>query len=151
LQPSTLAKRGSILLFVAFILFYFYGLGHLPFIGPDEPRYAEVAREMFLRRDWITPTLGGYLWFEKPALLYWMATVSFKLFGVSEWSARATGANSFARLGWLKTGRVTANRCNCKQRTRGHRGGNAIVSRITEGFLRRSLLPDDRNPRLVHL
>jgi 4-amino-4-deoxy-L-arabinose transferase-like glycosyltransferase len=69
LQPSTLAKRGSILLFIAFILFYFYGLGHLPFIGPDEPRYAEVAREMFLRRDWITPTLGGYLWFEKPALL----------------------------------------------------------------------------------
>jgi 4-amino-4-deoxy-L-arabinose transferase-like glycosyltransferase len=92
LQPSTLAKRGSILLFLAFILFYFYGLGHLPFIGPDEPRYAQVAREMSLRRDWITPTLGGYLWFEKPALLYWMAIVAFKLFGVSEWSARAVGA-----------------------------------------------------------
>jgi 4-amino-4-deoxy-L-arabinose transferase-like glycosyltransferase len=92
LQPSTLAKRGSILLFLAFILFYFYGLGHLPFIGPDEPRYAQVAREMFLRRDWITPTLGGYLWFEKPALLYWLAIVAFKLFGVSEWSARAVGA-----------------------------------------------------------
>jgi 4-amino-4-deoxy-L-arabinose transferase-like glycosyltransferase len=92
LQPSTLAKRGSILLFLAFILFYFYGLGHLPFIGPDEPRYAQVAREMFLRRDWITPTLGGHLWFEKPALLYWLAIVAFKLFGVTEWSARATGA-----------------------------------------------------------
>jgi 4-amino-4-deoxy-L-arabinose transferase-like glycosyltransferase len=92
LQPSTLAKRGSILLFLAFILFYFYGLGHLPFIGPDEPRYAQVAREMFLRRDWITPTLGGYLWFEKPALLYWLTIVAFKLFGVSEWSARAVGA-----------------------------------------------------------
>jgi 4-amino-4-deoxy-L-arabinose transferase-like glycosyltransferase len=92
LQPSTLAKRGSILLFLACILFYFYGLGHLPFCGPDEPRYAQVAREMFLRRDWITPTLGGYLWFEKPALLYWLAIVAFKLFGVSEWSARAVGA-----------------------------------------------------------
>jgi 4-amino-4-deoxy-L-arabinose transferase-like glycosyltransferase len=92
LQPSTLAKRGSILLFLVFILFYFYGLGHLPFIGPDEPRYAQVAREMFLRRDWITPTLGGYLWFEKPALLYWLTIVAFKLFGISEWSARAVGA-----------------------------------------------------------
>lgn len=94
MQPSTLAKRGSILLFIAFILFYFYGLGHLPFVGPDEPRYAEVAREMFLRRDWITPTLGGYLWFEKPAMPYWMAIAAFKLFGVSEWSARAAGAVS---------------------------------------------------------
>jgi 4-amino-4-deoxy-L-arabinose transferase-like glycosyltransferase len=94
LQPSILAKRGSILLFVAFILFYFYGLGQLPFIGPDEPRYAQVAREMFLRRDWITPTLGGYLWFEKPALLYWMAMAAFKLFGASEWAARSASAIS---------------------------------------------------------
>jgi 4-amino-4-deoxy-L-arabinose transferase-like glycosyltransferase len=94
LQPSTLAKRGSILLFVAFILFYFYGLGHLPFIGPDEPRYAQVAREMLLRHDWITPTLGGYLWFEKPALLYWMAIAAFKVFGTSEWAARSAAAVS---------------------------------------------------------
>jgi 4-amino-4-deoxy-L-arabinose transferase-like glycosyltransferase len=36
----------------------------------------------------ITPTLGGHTWFEKPALLYWMIVVSFKIFGVSEWSAR---------------------------------------------------------------
>ncbi|MEP6742891.1 MAG: glycosyltransferase family 39 protein [bacterium] len=92
MQPSTLAKRGSILLFVVFILFYFYGLGHLPFVGPDEPRYAQVAREMFLRHDWVTPTLGGYLWFEKPALLYWMAIAAFKLFGVSEAAARSAGA-----------------------------------------------------------
>jgi 4-amino-4-deoxy-L-arabinose transferase-like glycosyltransferase len=94
LQPSILAKRGNILLFVAFILFYFYGLGHLPFIGPDEPRYAQVAYEMFLRRDWITPTLGGYLWFEKPALLYWMVVAAFKLFGTSEWAARSASAVS---------------------------------------------------------
>jgi 4-amino-4-deoxy-L-arabinose transferase-like glycosyltransferase len=94
LQPSTLAKRGSILLFVAFILFYFYGLGHLPFIGPDEPRYAQVAREMLLRSDWITPTLGGYLWFEKPALLYWLVIAAFKVVGTSEWAARSAAAVS---------------------------------------------------------
>lgn len=92
MQPSTLAKRGSILLFIVFILFYFYGLGHLPFIGPDEARYAQVAREMFLHRDWITPTLAGYLWFEKPALLYWLLIVAFKLLGTSEWAARAASA-----------------------------------------------------------
>jgi 4-amino-4-deoxy-L-arabinose transferase-like glycosyltransferase len=49
---------------------------------------------MFVRRDWISPTLGGRLWFEKPALLYWMMILSFKLFGVSEWAARFPAALS---------------------------------------------------------
>ena len=81
MQPLTLAKRVWLLLFLAVIAFYFYGLGHMPFVGPDEPRYAQVAREMFLRGDLITPTLGGHTWFEKPPLLYWMMMVSYRLFG----------------------------------------------------------------------
>jgi 4-amino-4-deoxy-L-arabinose transferase-like glycosyltransferase len=94
LQPSTLAKRGTLFLFLVVIGFYFYGLGHFPLLGPDEPRYAQVAREMFLRRDFVTPTLGGHVWFEKPALLYWMMMASYKLFGVSEWAARFPAALS---------------------------------------------------------
>jgi 4-amino-4-deoxy-L-arabinose transferase-like glycosyltransferase len=66
---------------------YLTGLG-IPLLGPDEPRYAEVAREMFLRGDLVTPTLGGFDWFEKPALLYWLQIFSYKLFGVSEFAAR---------------------------------------------------------------
>jgi len=88
LHPSTLAKRVYILLFAIIIAFYLYGLGKLPLLGPDEPRYAQVAREMFLNGDLITPTLGHHTWFEKPALLYWMIVAAFKVFGVSEWSAR---------------------------------------------------------------
>ncbi|MBA3514756.1 MAG: glycosyltransferase family 39 protein [Pyrinomonadaceae bacterium] len=88
MQPSALAKRVWLLLFLAVIAFYYYGLGHMPFVGPDEPRYAQVAREMFLRGDLVTPTLGGHTWFEKPPLLYWMMIASFHLFGISEWAAR---------------------------------------------------------------
>ena len=88
MHPSTLAKRVYLLLVAIIIAFYFYGLGKLPLLGPDEPRYAQVAREMFLTRDLITPTLAGHTWFEKPALLYWMIAAAFKVFGVSEWSAR---------------------------------------------------------------
>ena len=88
MQPLTPAKRVWLLTFLAIIAFYCYGLGHLPFVGPDEPRYAQVAREMFLRGDLITPTLGGHIWFEKPPLLYWMMMASFRLFGISEWAAR---------------------------------------------------------------
>ncbi|MDX6695654.1 MAG: hypothetical protein QOF02_3257 [Blastocatellia bacterium] len=88
MQPSTLAKRAWPLFLLAALAFYLYGIGSLPFVGPDEPRYAQVAREMFMRGDMVTPTLGGHTWFEKPALLYWMLMASFKLFGVSEWAAR---------------------------------------------------------------
>jgi 4-amino-4-deoxy-L-arabinose transferase-like glycosyltransferase len=88
LQRSTLAKRAWLLFFLAAIAFYFYGLGRFPLLGPDEPRYAQVAREMFMRGDLVTPTLGGHTWFEKPVLLYWMMEASFGAFGVSEWAAR---------------------------------------------------------------
>ena len=76
------------LLFAGLIfVVYFIGLS-LPLVGPDEPRYSQVAREMFERGDWITPTLGGFHWFEKPALLYWLQIASYNLFGVSEFAAR---------------------------------------------------------------
>ncbi len=76
------------LLLAAVVVFvYFFGLT-IPLLGPDEPRYSQVAREMFERGDWITPTLGGFHWFEKPALLYWLQIAAYSLFGVSEFSAR---------------------------------------------------------------
>ena len=88
LQPSNLNKRAAWLLGGAAAFVYLYGLGRLPFLGPDEPRYAQVGREMYERGDWVTPTLGGFTWFEKPSLLYWLEIVSYKLFGVSEGAAR---------------------------------------------------------------
>ena len=88
MQPSVLAKRACLLLFIATIAFYLWGLGSLPLVGPDEPRYAEVAREMLMRRNLITPTLGGMPWFEKPPLLYWMMMLSYRVLGVSEYAAR---------------------------------------------------------------
>src|ERR1700694_4814038 len=83
-----LAKRGWLFLFLSIAAFYLWGLGSLPLVGPDEPRYAEVAREMLARHDLITPTLGGLPWFEKPPLLYWLMMASYRIFGVSEFSAR---------------------------------------------------------------
>lgn len=66
----------------------FAGINSYALIGPDEPRYAAVARGMVERGDWVTPMLGGYPWFEKPVLLYWLIGSSYKVFGVSEWSSR---------------------------------------------------------------
>ena len=69
------------------IAVYLTGLS-IPLLGPDEPRYSQVAREMFERGDWVTPTLGGFDWFEKPALLYWLQIASYNAFGVTEFAAR---------------------------------------------------------------
>jgi 4-amino-4-deoxy-L-arabinose transferase-like glycosyltransferase len=88
LQPTNLNKRAAWLFGGAAVFVYLYGLNKLPFLGPDEPRYAQVGREMYERGDWVTPTLGGFTWFEKPALLYWLEILSYKLFGVSEGAAR---------------------------------------------------------------
>ena len=38
--------------------------------------------------DWVTPRLNGFLYFEKPALQYWMGAASFLVFGVNEFAAR---------------------------------------------------------------
>ena len=105
-----------------FILLYglvpIFGGDQLGLVGADEPRYAQVAREMLeahsaachqaqakvfpkslrledlqasmhcLAGGTVTPILYGQPWLEKPALYYWRAMSFFKEFGVSDWSAR---------------------------------------------------------------
>ena len=71
---------------------FFFGLAHFGLIGADEPRYAQVAREMLARHDWITPTLGGKPWLEKPPLYYWQTMIAYRIFGVRDWAARLPSA-----------------------------------------------------------
>src|SRR5262244_3294816 len=58
---------------------YLFRLTGTGLLGPDEPRYAAIGREMARSGDWITPRLWGEPWFEKPALLYWMTGAAFRL------------------------------------------------------------------------
>jgi 4-amino-4-deoxy-L-arabinose transferase-like glycosyltransferase len=88
------------LIFVTLYVCYFSHLGAFGLIGPDEPRYAWIARDMAESGDWVTPRLYGQPWFEKPVLYYWGAALSFKLFGVSETTARLPSA-LFALLATL--------------------------------------------------
>jgi len=68
---------------LAFYFLLFFGLAGMGLVGPDEPRYASIAREMASSGDWITPRLWSSPWFEKPALLYWMIALAFRC-GLSE-------------------------------------------------------------------
>ncbi len=85
--------RTDALLLVGFCGFlFFFGLAYFGLMGADEPRYAQVAREMLARHDWITPTLGGQPWMEKPPLYYWQAMLAYAVVGVSDWAARVPSA-----------------------------------------------------------
>ena len=74
-------------------------------VGPDEPRYAWIARAMAQTRDWVTPRLYGQPWFEKPILYYWLAAIGFLLHLPAEWAARLPSAFAMLiaaiSLGWL--------------------------------------------------
>ena len=77
---------------------FFFLLGGVPLLGKDEPRYAQVAREMYQTGDWITPRLAGHAWFEKPALPYWLMAAAYAVMGVGEFAARI-GAAAAATVG----------------------------------------------------
>ena len=125
LQGPTFASPWEFLILIAlggFLLLYglapLTGGDQLGLVGADEPRYAQVAREMLAVHDktcdalhanliprsfhrvdldnsyrcllagTITPILNGQPWLEKPALYYWRAMSFFREFGISDWSAR---------------------------------------------------------------
>lgn len=113
---SPVARVAWVVLILATLyISYFANLGALGFIGPDEPRYAWIARDMAQTGDWVTPRLYGEPWFEKPPLYYWGAALSFKLFGVSETAARLPsaiaallGTSAIAWFAWRVYGAETA-------------------------------------------
>lgn len=114
---KTHEKLTWILFAFVVIALYLFALD-LPLLGPDEPRYSQVAREMYERGDWITTTLGGFNWFEKPALLYWLQITFYNIFGVSEFSARLGsalfGLGTIGSLFWLGKSVVSEHQSGTK-------------------------------------
>jgi len=81
-----------VLLGFCFIL-YFLNLGQWDLWNPDEPRYAQVAREMINGRDWILMHFNGKVYEDKPPLFFWsIALSSYLLQGFSSFSVRLPAA-----------------------------------------------------------
>lgn len=76
-----------ILAAVCFALFFF-GMSSYGVTDPGEGYYVEAAREMVESGDFITPHLNYQIYFSKPILTFWLMAIPYKLFGVSEFSAR---------------------------------------------------------------
>jgi 4-amino-4-deoxy-L-arabinose transferase-like glycosyltransferase len=90
LWPAEKSANATRVLCVCAVVYlcFFAGLDSFGLIGPDEPRYASIARAMAETGDWVTPRLNGVPWFEKPPLYYWTAAVGFRLFSSPEVAAR---------------------------------------------------------------
>jgi 4-amino-4-deoxy-L-arabinose transferase-like glycosyltransferase len=109
----------------------------VPALFDNEGRYAEVAREMLLRGNFITPTLDFTLFLNKPPLTFWLAALVHHLAGPSEWARlvsvlwAAVALVATCRLGALLYGERT-----------GFVGGALLA--VTIGFVleARTLRPD---------
>src|SRR5215211_4408833 len=73
-------------------LFFLWGLGSIGLTDRDEGRNAEAGREMLESGDWISPTFNYEPRYAKPALVYWLMSGSYRLFGVNEMAARLPSA-----------------------------------------------------------
>ena len=87
-QLNLLSPSKILLLALVYALVWFGTLNYRHLIPSDEGRYAEIAREMLVTGDWVTPRYNGYKYFEKPPLQVWATAVAFKAFGIGNWQAR---------------------------------------------------------------
>jgi len=82
----------SLILLVLLPGIIIYGCLSFHLFEPDEGRYAEIPREMLVRGEWVVPYLEGEPYLDKPPLLYWLVGLSYRSFGVHDWSARLVPA-----------------------------------------------------------
>lgn len=102
---------------LSLLLFLFYTWA-IPLIDPDEPRYASTARDMLLNGNWIVPHFNGIPRINKPPLFYWTVAISYKFFGINEFSARLPSA--LAAMGTVFITYLFGKRCMGGVETRHH-------------------------------
>jgi 4-amino-4-deoxy-L-arabinose transferase-like glycosyltransferase len=94
ISKSRLFLNLLVLLAACYFLFFFR-IGSHDLWSPDEPRYAQVAREMLETGDWVVPHLNGNVYQEKPPLYFWLVALISRSFGdVNETTARFPSAIS---------------------------------------------------------
>ncbi len=82
-QPSSVA-----IIVFAWAILQIGGLFTPGLLDDVDSVYIQIAREMLQRHDFVTPTIDGIRFFDKPPLMYWMAAGSMHLFGIHDWAAR---------------------------------------------------------------
>lgn len=89
---STLPRAAWLVIAAVMLITWFAALDVRVLSGPDEGRYAEIAREMVVTGDYVTPRLNGLKYFEKPPLQYWATAAAYRIFEIDEWTSRLAPA-----------------------------------------------------------
>ena len=111
-------NRLWIIIFLVSFLFLLWGNQYLPVTDPVESNYALTAKEMAESGNWLSPTIYGHYWYDKPIMIYWLTAASYRLFGFTSLASRLpsvlAGALSAALLG-AYTQRLLHQQllCNC--------------------------------------
>src|ERR1700678_2846172 len=87
-SPRSWSPSSIAILVLAWFILQIGGLFTPGLLDDVDSVYIEIAREMMQRHDYVTPSLNGIRFFDKPPLMYWMAAGSMHLFGVHDWAAR---------------------------------------------------------------
>ncbi|WP_062053939.1 ArnT family glycosyltransferase [Aquimarina longa] len=82
-----LLKRDSILLYALLLVVYLSGLW-IPLMENDSAQHATMAMRMYLENDFLNIYKAGHDYLDKPHMHFWLAALSFKMFGISQWSYR---------------------------------------------------------------
>ncbi|WP_116126604.1 ArnT family glycosyltransferase [Lewinella sp. IMCC34183] len=95
---------GAVSVLIGVALLWSWGLGALPLFDWDEINFAEIAREMTVRGDFLQPTINFLPFYEKPPFFAWLQVGAYQLFGVGAFGARfpniACGVLTLGLLGW---------------------------------------------------
>jgi 4-amino-4-deoxy-L-arabinose transferase-like glycosyltransferase len=102
--PRHLSESGGFLGFVCGVVLGLPSLGAGGLVDPWETHYAEVAREMLARGDFISPWWANEGWFRsKPVLVFWLEAASMALLGVNvgpDAMLGGAGADTLAAPEW---------------------------------------------------
>jgi 4-amino-4-deoxy-L-arabinose transferase-like glycosyltransferase len=80
--------RSVALIVLVWLILHIGGLFSPGLLDDVDSVYIEVARQMLHRHDFVTPTIDGIRFFDKPPLMYWLAAGSMAVFGERDWAAR---------------------------------------------------------------
>lgn len=99
-------------IFALALMFFAWGSHLLPVTDPVESNYALTAKEMVLSGNWLSPQIYGHFWFDKPAMVYWLMSISYSFFGFTDFASRLPaafcGAATITLLVWYIR-RITKN------------------------------------------
>ena len=77
-----------IIIFLLWLVIYVGGMFSPALLDDADSKHAEVAREMVLRHDYVTLYANGIRYMEKAPFPYWCVALSYRIFGVHDWSTR---------------------------------------------------------------